>query len=45
MEQILLNWGRQRVIAALNRWLPHGDIYRRIEAVLDTVAISLENHH
>ena len=27
------------VIAALNRWLPQRDIYRRIEAVIDTAAM------
>jgi hypothetical protein len=45
VKRILLDWGGRPVIAALGRWLSDRDLYRQVQAVLDTAAASLESSH
>ena len=40
VERILLKWGGRRVITALGHWRSDSDLYRRIQSVLDTAAMS-----
>jgi hypothetical protein len=40
MKRALLDWGGRQAIAALGRWLPDRDLYRRVQAVLDIAAMS-----
>jgi hypothetical protein len=40
VKRALLNWGGRQAIAALGRWLPDRDLYRRVQAVLDIAAMS-----
>jgi hypothetical protein len=40
VKRALFNWGGRQVIAALGRWLSDMEIYRQVQAVLDTAALS-----
>jgi hypothetical protein len=43
VKHVLLNWGGRQVIAALGHWLSDRDLYRRVQSVLDTAAMSSES--
>lgn len=42
VKHALFNWGGKQMIAALGRWLPDRDFYRRVQAVLDIAQSGLK---
>jgi hypothetical protein len=40
VKHVLLNWGGRQAIVALGRWLSDRDLYRKVQAVLETAAMS-----
>ncbi len=41
VRRVLFDWGGQRAIAALGRWLSDRDVYQQIQSVLDMAALPL----